>query len=188
LHQGRCLGPSAHCQEQSSLHQLCVGLPAQETQASRSTGPCTCSRNSMGLLSCDGSRAGACRAPRRLGRVFPTGFAVVQDANNYGRAQLFPCGPLIPHTGIRVRLGVAGSTIGARGAGVCVMGCGLSLQGKGDWGEVLISSGQHPREETLGCPDDPPPAEPAQAIFVNVSEDGRFCERDGVFVLGGTLP
>jgi hypothetical protein len=159
LHQGRRLGPSAHCQDQSSLHQLCAGLPAQETQVSRSTGPCTRSRHSMGLFSCDGSRAGACRAPRRLERVFPTGFTVVQDANNYGRAQLFPCGPLIPHTGIRVRWGVAGSTIGPRGAGVCVMGCGLSLKGTGDQGEVLISSGQHPREETLGCPERTPPVE-----------------------------
>ena len=51
----------------------------------------------------NGSPSAAGRAPRRLERVFSTGFAVMQDANNYGRPQIFPCGPLIPHTGIWVR-------------------------------------------------------------------------------------
>ena len=129
-----------------------------EQSYSTSSHPCTRRRHSMGIFCCDSSRAGACRAPRRLERVFSTGSAVVQDANNYGRGQLFPCGPPIPHTCIRVRWGVAGSTIVARGAGVCVLRCGLSLKGTGEWGEVLVSSGQHPREETLGCPEPPLPS------------------------------
>ena len=41
--------------------------------------------------------------------------------------------------------------------------------------------------KTLGCPESSP-LYPAHVIFVNVCEDGRFCARDRVFVLGGTVP
>ena len=85
-----------------------------------------------------GDLSAAGRAPRRLERVFPTGFAVMQDAHNYGRAHISPCGHLIPHTSIWVRWGVVGSTSGDWGAGVCVPGCGLSLKGTGERGEVAF--------------------------------------------------
>ena len=54
------------------------------------------------------------------------------------------------------------------------------------WGEVnvLVSN----RAKKFLAVRNPPPAQPAHVIFLNVYEVGKFCARDRVFVLGGTLP
>ena len=54
------------------------------------------------------------------------------------------------------------------------------------WGEVNVLVSNRAKK-TLGCPE-PPPAQPVHVIFLNVCEDRKFCTRDRVFVLGGTLP
>ena len=113
-----------------------------------------------GPLQLAGHRSGglsaAGRAPIRLERVFSTGLTVMQDANNYGLAQIFPDRPLIPHTGIWLRWGLVGSTSGDWGAGVCVLGCGLSLKGKGEWSEVTFWSATARRNSWLSGPPSPP--------------------------------
>jgi hypothetical protein len=84
--------------------------------------------------------------------------------NMSGQVQTSSWGTLTRRTSLGVGCGVPVCTCGARGAGLCVLGCGFVA--KGESGATFRSVHQT-RESTLGCPAFPSP-EGAYVMFVKL--------------------